>query len=67
MLNENLAAGWTSNVDRVRAAPPTRRPSVVLPAGYSNIVTFSYVPPGLWIGLAILVAATGVSVAVWRR
>ena len=67
ILNENLAAGWTSNAGRVRAAPPTRRPSVTLPAGYSGIVTFSYVPPGLWVGLAIFVAAAGVSGMVWRR
>jgi hypothetical protein len=67
ILNENFAAGWTANAGRVRAALPTRRPSVVLPAGYSDIVAFSYVPPGLWIGLAILVAAAGVSVVVWTR
>jgi len=65
-LNENLAAGWTSNAGDVSAAPTTRRPSVVLPAGYSDVVEFRYVPPGLWIGLAILVVAAGLSVVVWR-
>ena len=67
ILNENFAAGWTSNAGRVRAVPPTRQPSVELPAGYSDIVSFSYVPPGLWIGVAILMLAAGVSIAVWRR
>ncbi len=67
ILNENFAAGWTSNAGRIRAALPTRQPSVELPAGYSDIVAFSYVPPGLWIGLAILVVAAVVSVVVWTR
>jgi hypothetical protein len=67
ILNENFAAGWTSNAGRVRAALPTRQPSVVLPAGYSDVVAFSYAPPGLGIGLAILVVAAGISVVVWAR
>ena len=67
ILNENFAAGWTSNAGPVRASLPTRQPSVMLPAGYAGIVAFSYVPPGLWIGLAILAIAVAVSVAVWRR
>jgi len=67
ILNENFAAGWASNAGRVTAAPPTSQPSVPLPAGYSDIVAFSYVPPGLGIGLAILTVAVGVSVVVWRR
>jgi hypothetical protein len=66
ILNENFAAGWTSTGGPVRAAPPTRQPSVTLPAGYSGIVAFNYVPPGLWIGLAILTLAACVSVVVWR-
>jgi hypothetical protein len=67
ILNENFAAGWTSNAGRVRATLPTRKPSVALPAGYSGIVAFSYRPPGLWVGLAILVVAAGVSVVVWMK
>jgi hypothetical protein len=65
ILNQNFAAGWTSNVGRVRA-PPGRQPSVILPAGYSGRVVFSFIPPGLWIGLAIFAAACGLSVMVWR-
>jgi hypothetical protein len=67
ILNENFAAGWTSNAGPVEAAPPTRRPSVALPAGYSDIIEFSYVPPGLWVGLTILLLAAGVSVVAWTR
>lgn len=67
ILNENFASGWTSTAGRVRAVLPTRQPSVELPVGYSDIAAFSYVPPGLGIGLAILAVAVGVSVVVWRR
>jgi hypothetical protein len=67
ILNENFAAGWTSNAGRVRAALPAGQPSVELPAGYSAIITFSYVPPGLGIGLAVLVVAAGVSVGLCRK
>ena len=66
ILNENFAAGWTSSAGRVRAALPNRQPSVELPAGYSDVVALSYVPPGLWIGLAIFAVACGVSVLMWR-
>ena len=67
LLNENFTAGWTSNAGRVRAALPTRQPSVELPAGYSAIVSFSYVPPGLWMGLGILAVAVSLSVVAWRK
>lgn len=66
ILNQNFAAGWTSNAGPVEAAPRTRQPSVVLPAGYSGLVAFSFVPPGLWIGLAIFAIACALSVVVWR-
>jgi hypothetical protein len=66
ILNENFAPGWTSNAGPVRAAPPSRQPTIVLPARYSDIVAFSYFPPGLWIGLGILLVAVGVSVMMWR-
>ena len=66
ILNQNFAAGWTSNGGRVRADPVTRQPSVVLPAGYSGVVAFSFFPPGLWIGLAIFAIAFRLSVVVWR-
>ena len=66
ILNENFAAGWMSNAGPVRAAPPGRQPTIVLPAHYSGIIEFRYFPPGLWLGLTILAAAAAVSIVVWR-
>jgi hypothetical protein len=67
VLNQNLADGWSSNVGLVERDPGSGRPSTVLPAGYSGTVAFSFVPPGLWTGLAVWVLAVALSALVWRR
>jgi hypothetical protein len=67
VLNQNFGDGWSSNVGPVEHDPASGRPSVMLPAGYSGLVTFTFVPPGLWMGLAIFVIAIALSVHYrWR-
>jgi hypothetical protein len=66
VLNENVAAGWTTSVGPVVRDPVSNRPSVVLPSGYAGRVAFTFVPPGLWIGLVICAVAVALSVVVWR-
>ena len=66
VLNQNFAEGWTSNLGAVDRDPDSGRPSVVLPAGYTGTVAFSYTTPGLWLGLIIFAVAVAVSIWVWR-
>ena len=66
VLNQNFAAGWTTSVGPVVRDPDSRRPSVVLPAGYAGSIAFTFVPPGLWAGLVICAVAVAVSILVWR-
>jgi hypothetical protein len=67
VLNQNFGEGWSSNVGPVEHDPASGRPSVMLPAAYSGLVTFTFVPPGLWMGLAIFVIAIALSILAWRR
>ena len=67
VLNQNFGDGWSSNIGPVEHDPASGRPSVVLPAGYSGVVAFTFVPPGLWMGLMIFVGAIALSVVAWRR
>jgi hypothetical protein len=67
VLNQNFADGWSTNLGPAERDPEGGRPSIVVPAGYSGPVTFSFLPPGLWFGLAVWILAIGVSIVVWRR
>jgi hypothetical protein len=67
VLNQNFAAGWTTSVGPAVRDPASRRPSVVLPAGYAGPIAFTFVPPGLWVGMAICAIAVALSIVVWRR
>jgi hypothetical protein len=67
VLNQNFAQGWSSNVGRTERDPVSGQPSVVLPGGYSGPIVFSFVPPGLWMGLSASLAALVLSIVVWRR
>ena len=66
VLNQNFAQGWSTNVGTAERDPNSRRPSVLLPAGYTGPVSFTFVPPGLGAGLAIWVIAVGLTVALWK-
>jgi hypothetical protein len=57
VLNQNFADGWSSEAGPVEPDPATGRPSVVLPAGYTGRIAFTFVPPGLGIGLVLWLLA----------
>jgi len=62
VLNQNFAEGWSTNIGTARPDPVSGRPSVVVPAGYSGEIAFSFVPPGLWTGGVIWLLAVGASI-----
>jgi len=67
VLNQNYATGWSSNVGRVVRDPESRRPSVVVPAGFAGTLAFSFEPPAIWSALALGALSVLLSLVMWRR
>ena len=65
-LNYNWGPGWTSTAGTIEH-PPERIASVALQPGQTGRYAFSFVPPGLWAGMGVFLAALGLSFVVWRR
>jgi hypothetical protein len=61
ILNENFAAGWTSDAGTVVPDPQSGKPSVTLTPGQAGTFAFSFRPPGLILGA--LVGALGAAIS----
>jgi hypothetical protein len=66
-LNQNFSRGWKSDAGVVEPDPKTGQPSVVLRPGQSGRFAFVYVPPGLFLGCGLALAAIAGSAYGWRR
>ncbi len=67
-LNQNYAAGWRSSAGPVRLDPQAGgRMYVQLAPGQTGKFSFSFAPPGLIPGVALLLLAVGLSALVWHR
>jgi hypothetical protein len=67
-LNQNYAEGWRSTAGPVRLDPQAGgRMYVELAPGQTGRFAFSFVPPGLWAGIAILALALAASAVAWHR
>jgi hypothetical protein len=67
-LNQNYAEGWRSSAGPVRLDPQAGgRMYVELAPGQTGRFAFSFVPPGLWAGIAILALALAASAVAWHR
>lgn len=64
-LNQNFARGWSSSAGRI-VADGDGKPSVVLAPGQAGRYTFSFSPPGLTTGFAILGLMCAASVVLIR-
>ena len=67
VLNQNYAEGWRSSAGPVVLDGKTARPAVTVPPGTTGTYSFSFLPPGLWTGIAVLMAAAGCSPLLWSR
>ncbi len=67
VLNQNWAAGWTTTAGELKVGLPTELSTVTVPAGRSGRYEFSYMPPGIFAGAALLVIAAFVTAIVWQR
>lgn len=67
-LNQNYSAGWRSDAGPVRLDPQAGgRMYVELAPGQTGRFAFSFFPPGLWAGFAVLALAIAGSVVTRHR
>ena len=64
ILNQNWGPGWTSSAGTIRPPAKTELARLTLPPGR---YTFSFVPPGLYAGLAVFAVALVATIVLWRR
>jgi hypothetical protein len=67
ILNQNWAPGWSSSAGSIQPPPRTELASITIPPGQSGRYTFSFVPPGLYTGMAMFVLGLIVTALMWRR
>jgi hypothetical protein len=67
VLNQNWAPGWTSTAGTFTVGPRTEVSVVAVPAGQGGHYSFTFVPPGLYLGTALLVLALVLSAFAWRQ
>ena len=67
VLNQNWAPGWSSTTGTFTVGPRTEVSVVAVPAGQSGQFSFTFVPPGLYTGSAVLAIALVLSAFCWRR
>ena len=66
-LNQNFASGWRSDAGVVEPDPGTGQPSVVLAPGGSGTFSFTFVPPGLFVGFGLTLVGIVLAAYGWRR
>jgi hypothetical protein len=67
LLNYNWSPGWTSDAGDVEPGAKGKLPSVTIPPGKTGHYAFSFTPPGLWPGFALLAIGALASAMAWRR
>jgi hypothetical protein len=67
ILNENFAAGWSSDAGTVVPDPQSGKPSVMLTPGQAGTFTFSFRPPGLILGTLVGALSVGMSFVLVGR
>jgi hypothetical protein len=67
VLNQNWAPGWTTTAGAIKVGPRTELSTVTIPASAGGRYQFSFTPPGLYAGTALLILAMLATAWAWRR
>jgi hypothetical protein len=66
-VNQRYVKGWRSSLGPLEIDSATKLAFVRVPPGAATRVELSFVPPGLFSGLILLLTGLLVSVVIWRR
>jgi hypothetical protein len=67
VLNQNWTPGWTSDAGPIQVGPPTELSTVTIPPGRTGRYSFTFTPPGIYLGTALLAFALVATILAWRR
>ena len=67
LLNQRYVKGWRSNLGPLEIDPATKLAFVRVSPGAATRAELSFVPPGLFSGLILLLSGLLVSAVIWRR
>ncbi|MEO7133980.1 MAG: hypothetical protein ABI024_07140, partial [Vicinamibacterales bacterium] len=66
-LNQNWAPGWTSDAGPIVVGPRTELSTVTVPPRQSGRYSFTFTPPGIYAGTALMTIALVATALAWRR
>ena len=66
-LNQNWAAGWTTDAGPIAVGPRTELSTVTVPPGRSGRFSFTFTPPGIYLGTTIMAVALIATALTKRR
>ena len=67
VLNQNWGPGWMTDAGPIRVGPRTELSTVTIPGGRSGRYSFTFTPPGIYLGTGLLALAMIATLAAWRR
>ena len=66
-LNQNWGPGWNTNAGPIAVGPRTELSTVTVPPGRSGRYSFTFTPPGLYVGTTVMAVALIATALAWRR
>ena len=67
VLNQNWGPGWTTDAGPIKVGPRTELSAVTIPTGQAGRYRFTFTPPGIYLGSALLAIALIATLMMWRR
>jgi len=66
-LNQNWGPGWTTDAGPIAVGPRTELSTVTVPPGRSGRYSFTFTPPGIYVGTTLMAIALIATALAWRR
>ena len=67
VLNQNWSPGWSTDAGPITVGPRTELSTVTIPSGRGGQYAFTFTPPGIYLGIALLTLAILATRIAWRR
>ncbi len=66
-LNQNWGPGWSTDAGPIVVGPRTELSTVTVPPARSGRYSFTFTPPGIYVGTAVMAIALVATALAWRR